>query len=383
MASAPSCTRSTPRVSASRTAAASRSAPTAAASARPRCCARPCPRARCSSRRASPRTPPRSSTAAVSWRSRRSERDGHLARRLHRAVVRADHQVGRAVRDRRADRADRAARRAQAAGALPAPLRTQPRRAVRHGAAARRHHQARDEGALPAVDRDRLPLRARAGHLAADGAGGVRDPALRRRREHLRPGGRALRPRRRDRRPLRLRLRRDRLLRAHARRLGERLEVLVPRRDARRRAAHLLRGRDGPVARRRADDGGHAVAAGDRRGAVEHVVHRAAVRRLSDLPRVGLRGDQPRAVRPPRGRRRARRGLQHRVRRLEVRVLLLRRVREHPRRLGDRGDDVPRRLAAAVHRPARHPRPVHRARQDLRVRLLVRLDPRDAAASAL
>ena len=46
--------------------------------------------------------------------------------------------------------------------------------------------------------------------------------------------------------PVRLRLRRDRLLRRHARRLGVGLEVLVPRLDARRRAAHLLRGRAGP-----------------------------------------------------------------------------------------------------------------------------------------
>ena len=122
---------------------------------------------------------------------------------------------------------------------------------------------------------------------------------------------------------------------------------------------------------------------GDRRGAVEHVVHRPAVRRLPDLPDGRLRGDQPRAVRPARGRRRARRRLQHRVRRLEVRGVLLRRVREHPRRLGHRGDDVPRRLAAAVHRPARLRRPVRRARQDLRLRVPVRLDPRDAAAAAL
>src|SRR3712207_8596999 len=52
-----------------------------------------------------------------------------------------------------------------------------------------------------------------------------------------------------DRDPLRLRLRRDRVLRAHARRLGERVEVLVPRRDALGRAADLLRGLAGPRAR--------------------------------------------------------------------------------------------------------------------------------------
>jgi NADH-quinone oxidoreductase subunit H len=47
------------------------------------------------------------------------------------------------------------------------------------------------------------------------------------------------------------------------------------------------------------------------------------------------------------------------------------------------GDDVPRRLAAAVHRPAGLAGPVRRLRQDLRLRLLLRLDPRDAAQAAL
>ena len=46
--------------------------------------------------------------------------------------------------------------------------------------------------------------------------------------------------------PVRVRVRRDRVLRPDARRLGVRLEVLVPGRDARRRAADLLRGRAGP-----------------------------------------------------------------------------------------------------------------------------------------
>ena len=84
-------------------------------------------------------------------------------------------------------------------------------------------------------------------------------------RRHLRHAGRALRRRHEHRHPLRLRLRRHRLLRADARRLGVGLEVLVPRLDARRRAADLLRGRAGPRARRRGHAGGHAVADGDRR----------------------------------------------------------------------------------------------------------------------
>ena len=79
-----------------------------------------------------------------------------------------------------------------------------------------------------------------------------------------------------------------------------------------------------------------------------------------------VRRDQPRAVRPGRGRRRAGRRLLHRVRRHAVRGLPVRRVPEHARRLGDRGDDVPRRLAAAVRDPpARLGRPVRGAREDV------------------
>ena len=70
---------------------------------------------------------------------------------------------------------------------------------------------------------------------------------------------RALRRRPVDRDPVRLRLRRHRLLRADARRLGLGLEVLVPGLDARRRAADLLRGRPGALARRRDHDGRLAV----------------------------------------------------------------------------------------------------------------------------
>ena len=53
---------------------------------------------------------------------------------------------------------------------------------------------------------------------------------------------RAVRDRRLDRPAVRVRVRRDLVLRDHARRLGVGLEVLVPRRDARRRPADLLRG---------------------------------------------------------------------------------------------------------------------------------------------
>ena len=80
---------------------------------------------------------------------------------------------------------------------------------------------------------------------------------------------------------------------------------------------------------------------------------------------AGVRRDQPRAVRPRRGRRRAGRRLQHRVRRRALRLVLLRRVPQRARRLGHRHDGLPRRLAAAVRdRPAALGRPVRRARQD-------------------
>ena len=56
---------------------------------------------------------------------------------------------------------------------------------------------------------------------------------------------RPVRDRRLDRAAVRVRAGGDLVLRDHARRLGVGLEVLVPRRDARRRAADLLRGLPG------------------------------------------------------------------------------------------------------------------------------------------
>ena len=66
------------------------------------------------------------------------------------------------------------------------------------------------------------------------------------------------------------------------------------------------------------------------------------VRHLRDL---GRRRDQPRAVRPGRGRVRARRRLPHRVLVVQVRDVLPGRVHQHGHRLGARHDAVPRRLA--------------------------------------
>ncbi len=102
-----------------------------------------------------------------------------------------------------------------------------------------------------------------------------------------------------------------------------------------------------------------------------------------DLPGRRLRRDQPAAVRPAGGRRRAGRRLQHRVRRRPLRRLLRRRVPEHHRRLGDHRDALPRRLAAPVRRPADVGRPDRRARQDAVPRLLLHLGAGDAAAAAL
>ena len=112
---------------------------------------------------------------------------------------------------------------------------------------------------------DRLAVRDRARDLDDDRGGDDRDHPVLQHRRHLRHAGRALRHRHQHRDPVRVRVRRHRVLRADARRLGVGLEVLVPRRDARRRAADLLRGRAGPGDRRRDHDGRLAVADRHRR----------------------------------------------------------------------------------------------------------------------
>ncbi len=206
-------------------------------------------------------------------------------RRLLRSLVDPDPQGDHHLRRRPAARADRADRRAQAARALPGPLRAQPRRPLRRAAAARRHPQAAHQGAVPPDDLGRLPVRARADDLDPDRGRGLRDHPLRRRPAHLRHAGRPLRDRRLDRPALPVRVRGGRLLRDHARRLVLGLEVLVPRRDARRRAADLLRGLPGTRARRRDLHRRHALADRHRPGPGRHVVHRPAVLRLPDLPR--------------------------------------------------------------------------------------------------
>ena len=99
---------------------------------------------------------------------------------------------------------------------------------------------------------------------------------------------------------------------------------------------------------------------------------------------AGLRRDEPRAVRPDRGRRRARRRLQHRVRWRALRLLLLRRVPQRARRLRNRHHDLPRWLAAALrHPPARMGRPDRRPLQDVADHVPLHLGSCDATAAAL
>ena len=158
-----------------------------------------------------------------------------------------------------------------------------------------RHRQAALQGAVPPAHVGRLAVRARAGDLDPDRGRGVRDHPVRRHASTSsapRSGSTAIDLEHRD--AVRVRVRRDRLLRADARRLGVGLEVLVPGRDALRRAADLLRGLPGPGARRRGDDGRHAVADGDRRGPGGQWYFIPQFVGFVDLPRRRLRGDQPR-----------------------------------------------------------------------------------------
>ena len=142
------------------------------------------------------------------------------------------------------------------------------------------------------------------------------------------------------------RLRQPRRLRHRARRLEQRLDLPAARRAALRGAGHQLRDRHGAGAHRGLPLRRLAVDQRDRRGAERPLVHHHAAGVVRHLRHRDHRRDQPRAVRPPRGRERARRRLPHRVHLAEVRDVLPRRVHQHRHRLGARDDAVPRRLAA-------------------------------------
>ena len=245
----------------------------------------------------------------------------------------SDHQVARDLRGDLRDSPDPDRVRAQAARPLPGALRPEPRRAVRAAAADGGDRQVRDEGAVPPHDIGRLPVPGRAGDLDHHRGRGAGDHPVGGRPAHLRPAGGPVRDRRIDRSAVRVRARRDLVLRNHARWLGVGLEVLVHRGDARRRPADLLRGLTGPLDRGRDHHRPDAVADRDRPRPGGDVVLHPPVRRLPDLPDGVVRRDQPCAVRPDRGRRRARWRLLHRVRRHPVRGLSVRRIREHDRGL--------------------------------------------------
>ncbi len=191
--------------------------------------------------------------------------------------------------------------RAQAARPHAAPLRPEPRRAVRPAAADRRPRQADPQGELlPGHGRGR-PLHQRAGALGVHGARRLQRDPVRPGVAHLEMG----RERRGRRRPdladpdLRAQLARD--LRLHRRRLGLALEVRAARLDAHLRADGLVRGlAHVRRARCRADEP-LALARRHRQQAARHdLVHRAAVRRLPRLLHRRDRGDEPAAVRPSR-----------------------------------------------------------------------------------
>ena len=227
----------------------------------------------------------------------------HHVRRDH---GRLDHQVARDLRVRARGRADDPAARAQAAGPLPEPVRPQPRRPLRPSAAAGRRAEAAlaRSSSIPPPGVPGLMALAPAimivtalASIAIIPFGDVE--------RGLRLEVRPVRDRRQHRHPVRVRVRLARLLRADARRLGVGLEVLVPRRDALRGAADQLRGVARPEPDRGRDDGRLAVAGRHREGAGRRLVRAAAVRRLPDLHGRRLRRDEPAAVRPARGRRRA------------------------------------------------------------------------------
>ncbi len=211
--------------------------------------------------------------------------------------------------------------------------------------AAGRRREADLQGGLRPARGQPLPLPDRADDLGLRRRGGRGGDPVRRPdrdlRPHRQPGGR--RPERR--RALPVRAERSGLLRPDPGRLGERQQVQPARRRPHRGPARVLRGGDGPVGDRRGHARPEPVAGGHRQRPAGHgLVHPLPAARLRDLRGGGRGRDQPRALRPPRGRVRAGGRLPHRVRRPEVRDVLPGRVHQHDHHLGARGDAVPGRL---------------------------------------
>ena len=272
--------------------------------------------------------------------------------------------------------------RAQGARPDAAPLRPEPRRPVRAPPARGRPDQADPQGGVRAGGRDRPPVHPRPGRGRLRCARGVRgDPVGPRLGDRRLPGRRSDR-RRADRPAPDLRARLDRDLRLHRRRLGERVEVLAARLDAHVRAARQLRGRARADRARRDPDGGVALARRHRpRAGPRRLVHRAAADRLRHVLHRGDRGDEPRALRPPRSRAGARRGLPHRVLGHALGPLPDGRVHQHAHALGPGRDALPRRLA----RPGRHrlARPALVPAQARARRVRLHLAARDLPAAPL
>ena len=280
--------------------------------------------------------------------------------------------------------------RAACGGPDAAPHRPQRERALRPAPVARRRREAGAQGGPHPHGRRQGGLPPGADHRDGAGVLDLRGDPVRPRGQHVRRGDAAAAHRHAGGRAVRDGGRLDRHLRDRARRLVQRLDVLPARRPPLERADDLLRGRDGARAGGGVPLRRLAVDLRDRRVPGRLLVRPdpgAFVRHLRDLDD---RGDQPRAVRPPRGGGRAGRGLPHRVQLAEVRAVLPRRVHQHGDGRGARDDAVPRRVARALlDRPhlARRQRGLCAShlvlRQGLRLHLLLHLAAGHPAADAL
>ena len=238
---------------------------------------------------------------------------------------------------------------AQGDGTHAAPLRPEPCRPVRVAAADRRPDQADPQGGVRAVERDPDPVHRGADRRHVHRARRVRGDSVRPRLDDQRLARERRGRERADRAAPDLRVRLDRRLRLHGRRLGVGVEVLDPRLDAHLRAARVVRGVARAQRARRRDPRPVALARRHRAppGRVP-AVRGAAVRRHGDLLHRGHRRDEPRAVRPARGGHRARRRLPHRVLRHALGRLPDVGVHQPDHALGPDGDALLRRLARAV-----------------------------------